>query len=118
MGLILWIDGNTFASSLIEKVFKKKGLPFYTLAKVDDFAYLIDDLRPVAIVLDAQTAIKHLDVFQKQYEASESLKKTAFIIIDNQPGLDFIQNRIGEIKKPLDPFGVPTVISKMLGQLS
>ena len=44
MGLVLWIDQNTFASSLVEKVFKQKGLAFYTIPHARDFLYLVEDL--------------------------------------------------------------------------
>lgn len=111
MGLVLWIDQNTFASSLVEKVYKKKGLPFYTISSVNDFLYLINDLNPEVIVLDSMTVLKNLETFKTQYN---SMKKLPIITIGHENGLDFLENRIGEIRRPFDPFKVPELISNLL----
>lgn len=118
MGLILWIDQNTFAGTLVEKVFKKKDLPFYGLSKVDDFAYLVEDLTPEVIVLDVETALSNLEAFKNQYEASEALKKTPFILIGADESLNFIQRKIGELQRPIEPFEIPQKISTILNKLS
>lgn len=107
MGLVLWIDQNVFATSLLEKVFKKKSLPFYTLAAANDFLYLVEDLRPEAIVLDSKTALAHFDEFKAQYEKSSELQALPFIILDPVPELEFIKNIQGEILRPFDPFDIP-----------
>lgn len=114
MGLILWIDQNTFATSLIERVFKKKQLPFYTIESVEDFSYLVDDLNPVAIVLDGATYGKNPEAFLKQYQNSSKMQSLPFILLDSQEDLDFIKNKIGELKKPLEPFEMPDVLAKIL----
>lgn len=111
MGLVLWIDQNTFASSLVEKVFKKKGLPFYTISSVNDFLYLIEDLNPEVVVIDSATALDNLEAFKGQYN---SMKKLPVITIDHKSGMDFLENRIGEIKRPFDPFKMPEIISNFL----
>lgn len=114
MGLILWIDQNTFATSLIERVFKKKQLPFYTIESVEDFSYLVDDLNPVAIVLDGATFHKNPEGFLKQYQNSLKMQSLPFILLDFEGDSTFIQNKIGELKKPLEPFELPGVLSKIL----
>lgn len=111
MGLVLWIDQNTFASSLVEKVFKKKGLPFYTISSVNDFLYLINDLNPEVVVIDSLTVLENLGPFKAQYN---SMRKLPVITIDHKSDLDFLENRIGEIKRPFDPFKVPEIISNFL----
>lgn len=113
MGLVLWIDENTFATSLIEKVFKKKGLPFYSLSQVNDFSYLIDDLGPSLIVLDAKTAVGSLDTFMSQFNSSQKLQKLPFVLIDKTPELSFIKNVAGEIQRPFDPFNIPEMLLKI-----
>ncbi len=115
MGLILWIDQNTFASSLIEKVFKKKGLEFYTLPHARDFLYLVDDLKPELIVLDVQTLKVDEEAFRNQYESSELLRNTPIVLIGMGESLDYIQNKRGEISRTLDPFGVPELLAKYRG---
>lgn len=114
MGLILWIDHNTFATSLIEKVFKKKLLPFYTLNNVDDFAYLVNDLNPVLIVLDGETLEKNPEAFKSQYQASPKMQSLPFLLLEPKGDMSFIQNQIGELKRPFDPFELPQIISKLM----
>jgi hypothetical protein len=110
MGLILWIDQNGFASSLIEKVFKKKDLPFYTIPHARDFTYLVDDLKPALIVIDASTALRDLDVFREQYEKSQTMKETPWAVIGAWTGLEFIKIKKGELPRTLDPFTVPDIV--------
>jgi DNA-binding NtrC family response regulator len=112
MGLVLWIDQNVFATGLLEKVFKKRDLPFYTIQSAEDFLYLVDDLRPEVIVLDFKTASENLKEFQAQYESSENLKKLPFVLIDGD--LNFIQKIAGRINRPFDPFLIPSKIQELL----
>jgi hypothetical protein len=112
LGLVLWIDENKFATDLLEKVFKQKDLPFYTLDNVRDFSFLVDDLRPEMIVLDTNTAIRHEELFKTQFEASSRLKTTAFVLIGDEPRLAYLK-KIGEIKRPFDPFTIPEVLEKL-----
>lgn len=114
MGLVLWIDQNTFATSLIEKVFKKKALPFYTIDSVKDFAYLVDDLAPTLIVLDGETFSKNPEAFKEQYSGSAKMQELPFLILEGKGDLSFLKNKIGELKKPLEPFDLPETIAKFL----
>jgi FixJ family two-component response regulator len=106
VGLVLWIDQNTFATGLLEKVFKKKNLPFYTLASAADFLYLVEDLGPRCLVLDSKTILTDLEKFKTQYE-SEKLQNLPVILLDPVPELSFIKNVQGEIVRPFDPFNIP-----------
>lgn len=107
MGLVLWIDKNTFATSLLEKVFKKRNLEFYTIPNADDFLYLIDDLKPELLVLDSSTALEYREALEKQYAESESLQKLPVIMLDESENLPFVQNIVGRINRPFDPFQIP-----------
>lgn len=115
MGLVLWIDQNTFASGLIEKVFKKKGLEFYTLPHARDFLYLVEDLKPSLIVMDSTTLKNDEETFRNQYEMSEKLRSIPIILIGSSVGLEFILNLRGEIPRTLDPFEVPELLAKFHG---
>ena len=115
MGLILWIDQNTFATTLIERVYKRNNEPFYTLPSVEGFSYLVDDLNPVLIVLERDTYAKNPKAFKDQYLASEKMQATPFIILGSREEFGFIKNILGEIQKPLDPFNLPRVLKTMLG---
>ncbi len=114
MGLILWIDHNSFSTGLIERVFKKKNLPFYSLGSVYDFSYLVDDLNPKLIVLDGETFTRNPEAFRKQYEASAKMQAAPFIVLEPCGDMSFIKNIAGELKKPLDPFEIPEQIQKMM----
>lgn len=117
MGLILWIDNNNFASSLLEKVFKKRGLAFYRLSGANDFSYLVVDLKPALIVLDQKTALESLDKLKLQYEASTELQQTPFMVLGEWNGLDFIQHKAGELPRSFDPFEMADRLTKITQDL-
>lgn len=114
MGLVLWIDHNIFSTSLIERVFKKRSLPFYSINSVEDFSYLVDDLHPELIVLDGETFSKNADVFLKQYENSPKMQSLPFILLEPKSDFSFLKNKIGELKKPLEPFDLPDTLKKIV----
>lgn len=116
MGLVLWIDQNTFASSLIEKVYRQKNLPFYTIPHARDFSYLVEDLKPSLIVIDASSIRADIEVFRNQYEASETIRSTPFVVIGPWAGLDFIANKKGELPRTLDPFQVPEMLLYLINE--
>jgi hypothetical protein len=114
VGLVFWIDQNTFATDLLAKIFSRKNIPFYTLESAEDFAFLIEDLKPEVLVLDHATAIASLDRLKAQYGESERLYHLPVILIGGGAQLEFITNRLGEFNRSLDPFSVPEIISKMI----
>jgi DNA-binding response OmpR family regulator len=113
MGLVLWIDSNTFASALLEKVFRKKGFEFYTVSHARDFLYLVEDLKPAVIVLDALTVKQDLEIFRNQYESSEQFRKTPIVVIGGWTGLEFIQKKKGDFPRTFDPFAVPDALKAL-----
>lgn len=115
MGLVLWIDQNTFATGLLSKVFKKKNLSFYTIDNAENFIYLIDDLKPELLVLDSRTAMEFREALEKQFSASDSLRNLPVIQIDECEDLPFLQRKIGMIKRPFDPFQIPSMLEEILG---
>lgn len=114
MGLVLWIDQNTFATALLEKVFKKKNLLFYTLNNARDIVYLIDDLRPTVLVLDRETALIYQKELDQQYASSEGLKNLPVIFIGEGEELTFISKTIGQLQRPFNPFLIPQKLEEML----
>lgn len=113
MGLVLWIDHNMFTTSLVEKVFKKRSLPFYSISSVEDFSYLVDDINPSLIVLDGETFSKNPEVFLSQYKNSLKMQSLPFILLEPKSDFNFLKNVIGELKKPLEPFELPEILEKM-----
>jgi DNA-binding NtrC family response regulator len=114
MGLVLWIDGNTFATKLLEKVFKSRNLPFYSLPDAKDFLYLIDDLKPDLLVLDALTIKNEEENFLRLYAISEALRTLPVVVIGSEEDLPFVKNKIGFLKRPFDPFEVPTLLHNLV----
>lgn len=112
MGLIFWIDENTFATSLIERALKGQGIDFYTVKDAKDFLYLIHDLRPQIIVIDSQTAQKDKDVFKKQFEDSQSFLGAKLVIINDNGVLDFL-GEAHHLNRPIDPFKLKEFFSKI-----
>jgi DNA-binding NtrC family response regulator len=113
MGLVLWIDSNTFATGLLERVFKRRGIPFYALESAEDFSYLIDDLRPELLVLDGATARASGGALRRQYEASPALRALPVITIGDAADLALLENRVGQIDRPFDPFKIPDIIQEI-----
>jgi DNA-binding NtrC family response regulator len=112
LGLVLWIDENKFATDLLEKVFKQKDLPFYTLDNVRDFSFLVEDLKPEMIVLDVKTASRHKELFKAQFDASPAMKNIPFVLIGDEKEFTYVK-KMGEIKRPFDPFSIPEVLEKL-----
>ncbi len=114
MGLIFWIDKNTFSNTLLEKVFKTANMPFYTQKSAEDIGYLVEDLKPSLIVLDSSTFLDHADAFKEQYLVSISMQKIPFVLIDPVPSMEFIKHQVGRLQKPLAPFEMPQALKNML----
>lgn len=113
MGLVLWIDQNTFATSLLEKVFKKKNLQFYTISSAVDFIYLVVDLKPELLVLDSKTGVVFQEALKEQYLSSEALRNLPVVMIDEEGEFPFIPHIMGKIKRPFDPFQIPEILQQI-----
>lgn len=111
MKLVFWIDQNTFASKLLEKVFKKQDIGFYTLDSAKDFSYLVSDLRPSLIVLDEETALSALDDLKKQFRENPEMQSLPYIIIGSTGEFPFL-NVVGTIERPFDPYKIPDLLKK------
>lgn len=104
MGLIFWIDENTFATSLVEKALKSQGMDFYTVANARDFAYLIQDLKPAFVVVNSATALKNIEAFQRQYEETQGFFGSPVVILGDTEPFSFVTNPIRKLERPFDPF--------------
>ncbi len=82
---------------------KDKHIPFYTHAEAKDFAFLIDDLKPVLIVLDQKTAQENLPLFKQEFEKSVLMKTIPCVVIGTWDDLDFIPKKHAQIELPLKP---------------
>lgn len=114
MGLIFWVDKNTFSNGLLEKVFKTASMPFYTQTSVKDIRYLVEDLKPALIVLESTTFLDHAEAFKEQYLSSTLMQMTPFVLIDPIPSMEFIKHQLGRLEKPLAPFEIPHKLKNIL----
>jgi hypothetical protein len=114
MGLVLWIDENSLSTSLVQRVFKRRGLPFYSLTEIRDFTFLIEDLKPALLVLDAATFQHHKDMILSQYSSSLLMQQIPVVVLGAGEEMGWIRNKAGQILKPFDPFEVPDVLLKIL----
>lgn len=101
--MVFWIDQNTFASSLMSKFMKDKHMAFYTHDKAQDFAFLVEDLKPQLIVLDQKTVCGNLSGFKQEYLNSPQFRATPVVAIGSWEGLEFIENKHALIDLPLKP---------------
>lgn len=114
VGLVLWIDENKFVTDLLEKVFKKKNISFYSLNNAKDFLYIVSDLRPSIVVIDSETAFKHQAELKLQLEQSDILQSLPWVVVGESSKVSFLPNKSGEIKRPFDPFHIPELIEKIV----
>lgn len=111
MELVFWIDQNTFASKLLEKVFKKQNLGFYTLETARDFSYLVVDLKPTMIVLDEKTALESLEELKNQLQKTPEMQNLPYVIVGKTEEFSFL-NVVGSIERPFDPYKIPELLKK------
>lgn len=113
MGLIFWIDENTFATSLAKKTLEAQGVDFYTIDNAKDFAYLIKDLKPQTIVIESGTVLKDLALFKDQYESTDKFQGAKIVVIHSVPELNFLENVAGTLELPFNPFNLKEFFSKI-----
>src|SRR5690554_2374595 len=113
MGLIFWIDENTFATSLTQKALLSQGLDFYTIPSAKDFAYLIEDLKPQTIVIESKTVLKDLSVFKEQYESTSHFFGAKIVVIGPRSEFDFLENIVATLELPINPFQLKEFFSKI-----
>lgn len=114
VGHVFWIDQNAFATALVEKVFQKKNIPFYSFKDLENLSYLIDDLKPSVIVLDSETALSQLEKLKCIYTSSGDFRGVPVVFLNSRPELSFISNRLGDIQKPFEPFRMPETLQNLL----
>lgn len=113
MGLIFWIDENTFATNLVERALKGQGVDFYTVKDAKDFSYLIEDLKPQIVVIDSQTALKDIEVFKKQFEQTQSFFNAKIVVIEGNAELSFLGDQVKVLQRPFDPFKLKEFFSQI-----
>ena len=76
---IIYINQNKFTCEFVEKLCKQNDIACYTLDQVQDFVYLIDDLRPQIILVASDTFEKFEDQIAHYLELANHKAKLAQI---------------------------------------
>jgi len=84
---IIYINKTKFTCGFVENLCKEQNVSCYTLQDCNDFSYLIDDLKPEAVIIDGQTYQESEDTFWNCSNAAEF--KTCFILLSNEKNEKF-----------------------------
>ena len=68
---IIYINENRFVCQLVEKLCKQNEIACYTLDQVEDFTYLVNDLRPQLVLVALDTFNSHEQLIKEYLEKSE-----------------------------------------------
>ena len=106
---ILYINKIRFVCDAVHKTCKRAGIECYTLEDTNDFTYLIDDLRPYAVVIDQDTYNEDTENFWSQI--ANATESTVPVIMGKNTGKFEV-----EMPLPLDMVNfVKDLTSKLAG---
>ncbi|MCK5882400.1 MAG: hypothetical protein KAG61_01830 [Bacteriovoracaceae bacterium] len=108
MKSVFFIDKEKFLRTMLELVFKERGLDIYTIESGADCTYLIDDLTPDLIVADLATLSPDIETFFSSFEERNiTVPILALGMESDWDQLEKFQDRfVGLEKKPLSPTGI------------
>ena len=108
---ILYINKIRFVCDAVQKTCKRSGIECYTLEDTNDFMYLIDDLKPYAVVIEEDTYNEGADNFWSQIE--NTTESTIPVIMGKNSGKFEV-----EMPLPLDMANfVKDLTSKLAGHI-
>lgn len=84
---ILYINKTKFVCDMVIKLCQRANIECYTLENTEDFTYLIEDLKPEAIVIEEKTFSLNEDEFWIQVKKS-NFKTSTVIMGDIKDGFD------------------------------
>lgn len=84
---ILYINKTKFIGDTVLKICKRKGVECYTLENMEDFAYLIDDLNPEAVVIEQSTFNINPELFWAGIKSAKT-KTITVLMGEKQEGFD------------------------------
>jgi hypothetical protein len=108
---ILYINKIRFICDAVQKTCARNEVECFTLEDTNDFAYLIDDLKPAAVVIEEDTFNEGSESFWSQIESAN--ESTIPVIMGTNPGKFDV-----EMSLPLDMMNfVKDLSSKLAGHI-
>lgn len=68
---VILIEKTKFVYKLISSVLADKAVNCYCMEQIEDFSYLVDDLKPEMLLVDYNTASQNWDLFWRSLNASQ-----------------------------------------------
>ncbi len=99
---IFLIDANSMVSLALETLAKKRSERFYTMAKLEEALYFIEDLHPDVLVLDGSSLPANAPAELIAYPWISLVPVVGFG--DALPAWTQSLNVKGHVAKPIDPF--------------
>lgn len=96
---IIYIHNNRFSCQLVEKVCKQEGVGCYTLGQLEDYTYLVNDLRPEIIVM-TQEALNLFGDDAVNYALASDHKSKLVLMTNNEQKDDRFNYYLGELLNP------------------
>lgn len=89
---IFFVYRDEFGAKLVEKLTQRASIQCYGLSKVDEnFAYLIDDLRPELVMVDEQAYAKNSELIDESLSQANTDFKTVLLTESEEKGkFDFL----------------------------
>lgn len=101
---IILVEDTKFSAKLLNSIMLDNAVSCYNLEQIEDFTYLIDDLRPQIILTNIETVQNEWDLYWRSIESS-SFKDVKIILYGDKDQLEncLYKNRFDQlIDKPLD----------------
>lgn len=110
---VILIEKTKLVSKLLSTVLESNGAKCYVLNELEDFSYLVDDLRPQILLVEVSTLRDDLELFWKAIDNSafKSFKLVLFGKKDDVDSITNIERFDSKLYKPID-------ISNIYEQLS
>lgn len=78
---IVFVYRDEFAAKLIEKLMQESGIDCYGISKVEEnFAYIIDDLRPELVIVDEQSYLSSKELIEQSLLQAGAPFKSVMLI--------------------------------------
>lgn len=68
---IIYINENRFVCQLVEKLCKQNEIACYSLDQIEDFTYLVNDLRPQLVLVALETFDSNEQLLTEYIQKSE-----------------------------------------------
>ncbi len=117
---VFWIDSSKFVTDVVSATLREENITCYTHGSADNFHFILEDMRPEVLVVDASTLGENTQVFFKTLESGVESSKIPVVLLGNEEELQTLSKKYksqikGIIKKPLAPMALTNELKKILG---